>query len=202
MADPVAKNILLLERDMTLGGDASVTSSLAERLREKGREVMIFCSGGNGYAALLDKGVKVIKYSRAMPAWLVGRGRKSNSALTDFEPDLIHAQSRILSRIAKNLSARLNCPYVLTINDRIGKARALPLDRERIKLIIAVNDIVRQELISVASIPEDMIRLIPKGVHPERFADTLPFGNGAGPGNKTKGQNGSAQLVNGHVPVI
>lgn len=169
MPDSNARKIILVEGDLSPGGDPSVTIGLARQLQSEGRQVAVICSGGSGQALLRDSQIPVILYPTAFQGWLFWRRWIALPELHNFAPDLLHAQTHQLARFAKALASRLECPYIITVRSSVGSPKNLPLDRKWLRLIIATSDPLREELVNDAKVPRELVRLIPRGVDAAAF---------------------------------
>lgn len=196
-----ANRIVLVVSNLAHGGEGSVTISLARRLKKEGREVLVLFNGGSGQNALRSAGVETVLYPHFRIPWLFWRSWSGLAQIQAFKPDLIHVQGHDLGTFVKQLASRLQCPYVLTVNDHIGKLKNLRTDRKWLRLIIAVSEVLREELVNAIRVPKERIRLIPHGVNVTNLKRFLPGGH-----SSNGGQEGAAPIIkseaNGAIPVV
>jgi glycosyltransferase involved in cell wall biosynthesis len=205
MKKPVAERIVLVESDLAIGGEPSVTVSLAHHLKSKGREVMVLCAGGAGVEQLRSRGIPTLIYAQAQRPWAFWLRKPIESGLLSFRPDLLHARTHSLARFVKSLATGLKCPYVVTVNRHIAHARELPHDKALLRRIIAVSDPLREALVNTVRIPKDIIRLVPHGVNTAGFRplrkDRLDRSHGLD-AQDGKAEGDGKPLWNGKTPVI
>ena len=206
MSDARAQRVALVAGDLAASGAQSITTSLARRLKVKGRDVMVLCSGGPGLEHLQAQGIPSVLYSGAASPWLFWKRKSVEAELTEFKPDILHAQSHSLARYTKHLASLLDCPYLITVTERVAKPGKLPYDRKLLRGIIATDDPLREELVNVAKVPRELVSLIPNGVSLGSFRQfqPRPSQEGNGPDGAADGGNGKGKGGNGNgkTPVV
>ncbi|MDA0838550.1 MAG: glycosyltransferase [Planctomycetota bacterium] len=203
----IAERIALIERELTSGGNASVTKNLALKLQSEGRAVAVLCTGGPAEEELKDRGIETIIYPSGPGSWLFWRREPVVARLKEFEPDLLHAQTHSLARFARKLAVALNTPYLLTVNRHFAKNAELPMNRRLLSGLIAVSETLREALVNGLKVPKDRVHLIPSGVEMATFKkiqrryDEVVTASEKSLGEPEDHAEKPGQL-NGHLPVI
>ncbi|MCX7806343.1 MAG: glycosyltransferase family 4 protein, partial [Planctomycetota bacterium] len=93
-----------------------------------------------------------------------------------FGPRLIHAQSAFAVSLAEPLAGDLGVPCVVTCHHILKPGRVVfpPLCAR----LIAVSQVIRENLVNDIKIPKDRIRLIPIGIDTSRFRRHVPRESG------------------------
>jgi len=176
-----ATEILLLAPPFEARGICAYTVRLARGLRKRGWKTGIITSDGHQLDPAVRAELNVREWRCAdLPiaglahAWWHGG---------DLRPELLHAQSPRMLRLANELARRWRVPYVLTVHHLPSQSR-LPIDRHWCRRVIAANSTVAAELSTHFGIPRSLVTEIPPGVEV-----------GSAPGL-------AVPLSPGHVPVI
>jgi glycosyltransferase involved in cell wall biosynthesis len=180
-ADHPARDILLLAPPFEARGICAYSVRLARGLGKRGWTTAIITSDGQQLSPAVRAELNVhewrcadLPFAGQMHAWWRG---------PILRPQLLHAQSPRMLRLANDLARRWRVPYVLTVHHLPSQSR-LPIDRQWCRRVIAANSTVAAELSTHFGVPPTLVTEIPPGVEP--CCD---------PGRP-------APLGAGHVPVI
>lgn len=164
MPDPLLK-VLLLTGRLEVRGSSRQTLMLARHLAGHQIEAMIACADAGVLPASERRGLQIREYGY-LDSPLAGRVAEWLLAheLRDDLPDLIHVQQRSMLPIGRRLAHRLERPYVASINDYLGPRETLRFAWRWCRMLIAVSQSVKDELVRVAGIPGERIVVINSGV--------------------------------------
>jgi glycosyltransferase involved in cell wall biosynthesis len=164
MPDPLLK-VLLLTGRFEVRGSSRQTLTLARHLTGHQIESLIACADASVVPRSEWRGLHLSEYGY-LDSPLLGRIAELLLAaeLRDDPPDLIHVQQRSMLPIGRRLAHRLQRPYVASIHDYLGPRETLRFEWRWCRMLIAVSQSVKDELVRVAGIPEDRIVVIHSGV--------------------------------------
>ncbi len=132
---------------------------LVEGLIQRGHQIQMVCRGGVFLPRFRDLGVDVYEYPSS---WLARR--KLSLFLTEFAPDVIHATGGVgAQRITVRLAAILKVPTVHTVHSWLSRERSARATKHA-SAVIAVNQDLREHLVSELRISKEKIRVIPYGI--------------------------------------
>ena len=132
---------------------------LVEGLIERGHEIQMVCKGGVFLPRFRSMGIEVYQVPLS---WLARR--RMISFVQDFSPQVIHATGGLSSlKIATRLSGFVGVPVVHTVHSWLRAERSARATRTAAG-VIAVNQDLRQHLVSEMEIKKDRIRVIPYGI--------------------------------------
>ena len=165
------QRVLLLAGAMEIRGSSTQTLTLARRLPEFGFLPTIVCSqnqlrrspagGMPGLTAGLPITVipqlasSLLKY----PAWAL-----LAHDLRQAPPDLIHIERRTELKLGQYLARVLQRPCVLSMHDYLERGESPPFDFSVLRLIIAISESVRDELLKQTAISPERVRVILGGI--------------------------------------
>jgi len=194
MADPLP-HILLLSGRFQVRGTSVQTLNLARNLPEAGFEVHVVCADASQISPERREELPITEVAHLdtpVIGWIVRRMLASE--LAAHPPDLIHVQQRSELPFGLWLARRLKRPLVLTVNDYVSPKEWLYFDRRWGRMIIAVSESVRSELLERTDAPGDCVTVIHSGVsHDDQDAcaalasDHTPVVGTAGPLEVAKG---------------
>ena len=188
---------LLLAELLHVDGSSLRTFDLARSLAARGIDVVTIASAGRLAQKFATAGLTLHDYYRidriALPHLLNDKIIRLAQAA---EPDIIHACTPKLSRLAACLARACRTKYVVTANT-IAESRCRIRRSRRCGGIIAPTQFVREWLVNNAGIPKEAITVIPNGVEIDPLGN-LPHAKRAC--HPAPGQPGSA--TEGYAPVI
>lgn len=166
--------VWLLAGKLEPRGSTSYTLRLARGLAEHGFDPIVVCRSAsnlnpkslNGIRFVAAKRIEGRLFRALFPKWWRGM-------LPAEHPVLIHAQQRELDRLALDLAERFECPYLLTIQDFLPGESSLAILPSHLGAVIAISPSIGRDLVSAASVPQDLVEVIPGGVEVQE-AMTLP----------------------------
>lgn len=158
-------DVLLLASRFQVRGSCATTLRLVERLPLHGVKPELVCPCANLVDAARRKRLRV-RELRYLDFPILDRLalRTLETLYSDRPPELIHLQSRRLLNIGTRLARRLNRPFILTVHDYLRPRERLVIDRKWCGKIIAVSESVRQNLLTRAGIPQDLVAVVASGV--------------------------------------
>ncbi|MBL8850208.1 MAG: glycosyltransferase family 4 protein [Planctomycetaceae bacterium] len=164
MPDPLLK-VLLLTGRLEVRGSSRQTLTLARHLAAHQVETMIVCTDAGVLPKTERRSLQVREYG-SLVSPLAGRIAEwlLASELRNDPPDLIHVQQRSMLPIGRRLAHRLQRPYIASIHDYLGPRETLRFAWRWCRMLTAVSQSVKDELVKVAGIPEDRIVVIHSGV--------------------------------------
>jgi len=165
--------ILLLTTHLDFGGISIYCISLAKSLKEKGHDVII-ASGGGILLPELDKyGVRHIQLNIRTKSELSPLLWKScirlNKIFNTWQPDIIHAQTRVTQALAWMIGKNAGIPYVSTCHGFFRPHLGRRLFGFWGKKVIAISDAVREHLVNDLKVKKDNVVLINNGIDVKKF---------------------------------
>lgn len=162
-AEDSSPQILLLAPPFEARGICAYTVRLARGLRKRGWTNSIVTSDGQQLTPAVRTELNVQEWRCAelplagqLHAWWRGPG---------LRPQLLHAQTPRMLRLANELARHWRVPYVLTVHHLPSQSR-LPIDRQWCRRVIAANSTVAAELSTHFGVPASLVTEIPPGVEP------------------------------------
>lgn len=167
-ARPAVRRVLFLSEKLTGTGISGHTLDLIRGLASIGVQTGLLAPQATIHEPLASVGCKPC----VMPGclwgkWLPFTYRGALAFAREFQPQLLHAQSAFASRLAHNLSDSLGLPYVVTCHHHlyVGQLHI----KGRCKAVIAVGQVIRENLVNDVRVPKDLIHVIPAGIDMSRF---------------------------------
>lgn len=168
-AAPICVEKVLLVSEKLTGSEASGYSrDLAAALIRRGIRVAVLAPSASDPDRLAAMGCETMFASRCLwGRWAVFCFRAAREFARRFSPQLIHAQSAFAMALARPLAEDLGVPCVATCHQILkpGRISFPPLCTR----LIAVSQVIRENLVNDIKIPKDRIRLIPIGIDVSRF---------------------------------
>ncbi len=186
--------ILHIARTLTVGGIEPHLTTLSVGLRNKGCEVALASDGGrtdtrHGVAWFTAHGIRHYRVpfpgphvDKAWPWRCLKSVRDLRSAVSDFQPDIVHVHYRATSAYAQGIKLVTGTPFVSTLHiipipsgplHRVMSfwgERAIAISTEVRDYLREVRDYLRDEF----RVPERRITLIPHGVDTHYFRPPTP----------------------------
>ncbi|QDU62308.1 Alpha-D-kanosaminyltransferase [Planctomycetes bacterium Pan216] len=161
--------VWLLGSSFGLRGSSLYTLRLARHLHEYGFHPTIICESAASLPSRAHDELDIHEiphltrpYLRSLSTWAMFRHLKDD--LKKKPPALIHAQRRHIDDVAVELADRLDCPYVVTVDDIIPVQESLRIQPDRLRAIIAVSPTIERDLVLGAGVPQELVKMIPTGV--------------------------------------
>jgi glycosyltransferase involved in cell wall biosynthesis len=177
--------VLLLAGRFEVRGSSAYSTRLAAGLPEHGLTGRILTSDARLVSPADRKSLAIREFSRLeTPLWGCVLRHFVLRELRLDPPKLVHIQSHRVLSLGRWLARRLRLPYILTIHEHPGPCNRLRVDPAQCRMVIAVSESVRSELVDNHELPAELVSVIPSGVGTEPPAG-LPL-----------------PLEPGHVPVI
>ena len=164
MPDPLLK-VLLLTGRLEVRGSSRQTLTLARHLTAHQVEALIACADASVLPKSERRRQQVREYGY-LDSPLAGRIAEWLLAteIRNDPPDLIHVQQRSMLPIGRRLAHRLQRPYIASIHDYLGPRETLRFEWRWCRMLTAVSQSVKDELVRVAGIPAERIVVIHSGV--------------------------------------
>lgn len=165
MSDQPSPRIVLLSGAFQVRGSSAYTLTLAEHFRELKFEVMVVCTDAAAVSHFRRNRLDIHEVRHlGVPVWRrVVRG-SLRRRLEEFQPDLIHVQSRDVLPHGNWLASSMKCPLILTVHDYLAKRERLRFDSQWGRRIIAVSDSVRRALVERLAIDPAIVSVVNSGV--------------------------------------
>lgn len=158
-------SILLLADSFSLRGTSAYTLRLAEQLPQFGFRPQIVCPCARMVKHDRRDELPIEEYPYLLaPVWGQVVRRWLLADLSEDPPALIHIQSRHLLSLGTWLAKRLNCSFVLTMQDFLQPNERLSFSTIRGRHIITVSEAVRSELLKRTKLKRELCSVIPNGV--------------------------------------
>jgi glycosyltransferase involved in cell wall biosynthesis len=164
---PIEK-VMLISEKLAGSGIAGYTQDLANALIAHGIKVALAAPCASDPARYASMGCETFFSPRCLwGKWAFLCFRSIRDFACRFAPRIIHAQSAFASNLACSLAEVLNVPCVITCHHilKAGQLSLTPACRQ----LIAVSQVVRENLVNDARVPKDRIHLIPVGIDISRF---------------------------------
>ncbi len=159
--------VLMLAPQMEPRGTSEYTCNLAAELQDSQVEVMVFCVPGPSVALLRREGVPVREFDQLQGLrFQLGRGRFL-SAVEEFDPQLVHAQSYRAGGALKLLGKRTDLPLVLTVHCLPRRTGGLRRLSRHLGGLIATSQSVREGLVNQCRVDRNKVEVIHNGIDVE-----------------------------------
>ena len=161
-------NILLLANHFNAGGISSYILNLSRGLVSRNHKVYVASSGGEWVERLkkynvehsyLPFGTKSIISPKLFIAYLL-----LNKIIKEKQIDIIHSQTRISAVVASWMGRKTSIPFVYTAHGFLKARWARRMFPCWGKLVIAISQPVKEQLLSDFGLGEDRIRLVHNGI--------------------------------------
>lgn len=151
--------LLFANKKLDYASATTYSLDLAQLLIAAGDQVQLCTAGGPLSSSFRSRGIETY-----LAKFNYFSYRKLLQYLRDFSPDLIHVQNQRSALFGQKLSARLGVPHVVTVH-RSPKERMAPLAHPMLAGIVAVNEVIREDLVNNQAIPKSLIRVVKHGVN-------------------------------------
>jgi glycosyltransferase involved in cell wall biosynthesis len=157
--------VLLLAGRFEVRGSCAYSIRLATGLPDRGLTARIVTSCANLVNPADRKTLEISEFSRLeTPVWGCVMRRLLSRDLRQRPPRLIHIQSHRMLSLGRWLARRLAIPYVVTVHEHPQSCCKLSIEPPLGRMVIAVSESVRQELVDRFKLPANLVTVIPSGV--------------------------------------
>lgn len=165
--------ILLLTTHLDFGGIGIYCISLAKALKERGHDVRIASKGGALLNELENYGIRHIEINIRTKSELSPLLWKSRFILErifkQWQPDIIHAQTRVAQVLAWMIFKKTGISYISTCHGFFRPRLSRKLFGFWGKKVIAISDAVREHLVNDLKVKKDKVVLINNGIDIKKF---------------------------------
>ncbi len=158
------------------GGVERGTIEIAEALQREGIKNYVISSGGKMVSELLRLGVTHISLpvNTKNPITMLINSYRMQKIFKETGASLVHVRSRAPAWSVKWAADRMKLPFVATFHGRYGlKPEVFKKPYNRVmtkgKYVVAVSAFIQNHLMKEYNIPDQKIRLIPRGADINRF---------------------------------
>lgn len=158
------------------GGVERGTIEIAEALQREGIKNYVISSGGKMVSELLRLGVTHISLpvNTKNPITMLINSYRMQKIFKETSASLVHVRSRAPAWSVKWAADRMKLPFVATFHGRYGlKPEVFKKPYNRVmtkgKYVVAVSAFIQNHLMKEYNIPDQKIRLIPRGADINRF---------------------------------
>ncbi len=156
-------NLILVNERLPYASTTFYTLDLALELQARDHQVRLCTRGGDLRQVFQNRGVKT--YSVKLNYFSF---RRLLGFLREFRAKLIHVQNVRSVELGQRISEKLSVPHVLTVHKVPGEQN-LGLAHPKLAGVIALNEMIRADLVNAHGIPKNLIRVIKHGVDVEAF---------------------------------
>lgn len=182
-ADDSEIRVLFLSARIQARGSSASTLRLLQRLPELGISVRTISPDAQLVESSRRQALGIQEYPY-LDKFGVGNlvMRRVVRDVSGNPPQLLHIQSRRMLSVGNSLAKRLNCPYLVTVNEHLGTGEAFPIDPARCAGVIAVSRSVADSILSQTNLAPDRLHVISSGVEtPDLTDSTIPLAAGKVP---------------------
>ena len=158
------------------GGVERGTIEIAEALQKAGIKNYVVSSGGKMVGELTKLGVShiTLPVNTKNPISMLINSYRLEKLFKEIGASLVHVRSRAPAWSVKWAANRMKIPFIATFHGRYGLKPEVfkkPYNRVMTKgrLVVAVSAFIQNHLIKEYGIPDQKIRLIPRGADINRF---------------------------------
>jgi len=163
-------DLLLVGGPMDFRGSWLETLTLARRLPALGVACRIAASRVGRLKMPRDPGLELVELSHVgWSRYLPGARRRLMELLRQRPPGLIHGQSAAAAGVSAWLSARLECPYVLSLH-RADQALRVATRLRGCRAVITHDRAVRDALLARARFPKSLVHVVQPGIAVDELA--------------------------------
>ncbi|MCH9655550.1 MAG: glycosyltransferase family 4 protein [Planctomycetes bacterium] len=168
-------DVLLFAGPFEVRGTSAYTLRLAQHAINYGINTCVVCPDAAKVDPRIRSNLEMREY-RNLNVPLLGQIvlRLVKQELLKQPPDLIHIQSRHVLPQGQWLARKIKRPFILTVNDYLQSDEKLRIDLRWCRGIITVSESVKKDLLARTSLPEELILVIPSGVHVPDHSQLLP----------------------------
>ena len=157
------EKILLMAPPLDVRGTTIYTLSLAREFRQRGYRVAVLAPGGIFLQDLERRKVPLIRsdVSGFYPRDLLYLKRIA-ARVREYGPEVIHVTHHALAGIGAALAARLEVPYVLTLQNPV--VSVVPYRGPFLRCAVAISQTVREAAVNAGRLPRERVRVVENGV--------------------------------------
>lgn len=158
------------------GGVERGTIEIAEALQKAGIRNYVVSSGGKMVSELTRMGVShiTLPVNSKNPIVMLMNSYRLEKVFKEMGASLVHVRSRAPAWSVKWVANRMKIPFIATFHGRYGlKPEVFKKPYNRVmtkgKYVIAVSAFIKNHLMKEYNVPDQKIRLIPRGADINRF---------------------------------
>ena len=171
--------VILSEFESRHGGENSFLAVLPHLMRWGVRPIILAPDSGPYADGVRELGVELIGFRRTLPNGMILTQSEFRDALTGelrrISPDLVHANSLAMGRLAGPVASRLNIPGLAHLRDIVRLNRQAVADLNENALLFAVSHATRKYHIAQGISP-DKCHVVYNGVDQKVFRFREPIG--------------------------
>jgi glycosyltransferase involved in cell wall biosynthesis len=168
--------ILQVGAGMDQGGVEQGTLEMARHIVGERWRSLVASGGGRLVDPLLRTGAEHLELPLTSrdPFHIVQNALKLQKIILENGVSLVHARSRAPAWSALLACRLTNTPFITTFHGTYGTRgfgkKLYNSSMLRGQRIIAISDFIKQHILATYTVPEDKIRVVPRGFDPARFA--------------------------------
>ena len=176
MSEKKEKVVVQVLPALNQGGVERGTIEIAEALQKAGIRNYVISAGGKMVAELTRLGVShiTLPVNTKNPISMLINSYRLEKIFKDLGVSLVHVRSRAPAWSVKWAANRMKIPFIATFHGRYGLKPEVfkkPYNRVMTKgrLVIAVSAFIQNHLMKEYGVPDQKIRLIPRGADINKF---------------------------------
>ncbi len=176
MSEKREKVVVQVLPALNQGGVERGTIEIAEALQKEGIKNYVVSAGGKMVPELTKLGVVhiTLPVNTKNPISMLINSYRLEKIFKDLGASLVHVRSRAPAWSVKWAANRMNIPFITTFHGRYGLKPEVfkkPYNRVMTKgrLVIAVSAFIQNHLMKEYTVPDQKIRLIPRGADINKF---------------------------------
>ena len=162
--------IVQLLPELNEGGVERGTVELSRELVKLGHESIVLSNGGKLASQIEADGGRHMLFDLCSknPLTAFGRALRLRKLLTELQPDIIHARSRVPAWLAYLANKSLNIPFVTTVHgfNSVSPYSKIMTAGDR---VICVSNAVKEYIVKHYETDEAKITVIPRGIDLVKF---------------------------------
>ena len=156
-------NLLFVNQKLGYQSTTTYSYELARALLARGHKLKLCTVGGELREWFEEGGIEILPVKFNFFSF-----RRLLKFLAEYDPDLIHIQNLRSLPLGQRLSERLNRPHLVTVH-HVPRGLSAELPHFLLTAVVAVNEDIRESLVNDHHINKDLIRVVPPGIHLQRF---------------------------------
>ena len=176
MSEKKEKVVVQVLPALNQGGVERGTIEIAEALQKAGIRNYVISAGGKMVPELTRLGVShiTLPVNTKNPISMLLNSYRLEKIFKDLDVSLVHVRSRAPAWSVKWAANRMNIPFISTFHGRYGLKPEVfkkPYNRVMTKgrLVVAVSAFIQNHLMKEYGVPDQKIRLIPRGADINKF---------------------------------
>ena len=176
MSEKKEKVVVQVLPALNQGGVERGTIEIAEALQKAGIRNYVISAGGKMVSELTRLGVShiTLPVNTKNPISMLLNSYRLEKIFKDLDVSLVHVRSRAPAWSVKWAANRMKIPFIATFHGRYGlKPEVLKKPYNRVmtkgRLVVAVSAFIQNHLMKEYGVPDQKIRLIPRGADINKF---------------------------------